>query len=110
MWQFVFPNAVVRYREMRLSDLLQEEEGLTIHRTDCVNMINLTEAERARLIPAEWEGNKGSEETGGQYLAEIQDVCKDQQWTSDEYFQSIYGDGDGCQILNIRTSKQGMRP
>ena len=33
--------------------------GLSIHRTDCVNMIHLTEAERARLIPAEWEGKCG---------------------------------------------------
>ena len=38
--------------------------GLSIHRTDCVNMIHLTEAERVRLIPAEWEGNV-AEETGG---------------------------------------------
>ena len=29
--------------------------GLSIHRTDCINMIHLSEAERARLIPAEWE-------------------------------------------------------
>ena len=28
--------------------------GLSIHRTDCVNIIHLTEAERARLIDAEW--------------------------------------------------------
>ncbi len=59
-------------------------------------MIHLTEAERARLIPAEWEG-MWAEETGGQYLAEIKMYARDQQ-TSDEYFQSIYGDGDGCQL------------
>ena len=52
--------------------------GLSIHRTDCVNMIHLTEAERARLIPAEWEGNV-AEETGGQYLAEIKMYARDQQ-------------------------------
>lgn len=52
--------------------------GLSIHRTDCVNMIHLTEAERARLIPAEWEGNV-TEETGGQYLAEIKMYARDQQ-------------------------------
>ena len=31
--------------------------GLSIHRTDCVNIIHLTEAERARLIDAEWESD-----------------------------------------------------
>ena len=48
-------------------------------------MIHLTEAERARLIPAEWEGNV-AEETGGQYLAEIKMYARDQQGTSDEVF------------------------
>ena len=43
--------------------------GLSIHRTDCVNMLHLTEAERARLIDAEWEGDV-AEKAGGQYLAE----------------------------------------
>ena len=31
--------------------------GLSIHRTDCVNIIHLTEAERARLIDAEWDSD-----------------------------------------------------
>lgn len=29
--------------------------GISIHRTDCVNMINLTQEERERLIDAEWQ-------------------------------------------------------
>lgn len=29
--------------------------GVTIHRTDCVNVINFPENERERLIEAEWE-------------------------------------------------------
>ena len=28
--------------------------GMSIHRTDCVNMLHLSEAERGRLIEAEW--------------------------------------------------------
>ena len=43
--------------------------GLSIHRTDCINMIHLSESERARLIPAEWE-TEVTEKSGGQYLAE----------------------------------------
>ena len=30
--------------------------GVTIHRTDCVNMLHLAESERERLIDAEWQG------------------------------------------------------
>ena len=41
--------------------------GVTIHRTDCVNMMHLSEMERSRLIEAEWQA--GSET--GNYLTEI---------------------------------------
>lgn len=42
--------------------------GVTIHRTDCINVINLTESERARMIEAEWQGENFS---NGLYTAEI---------------------------------------
>ena len=80
--------------------------GLSIHRTDCVNMIHLTEAERARLIPAEWEGNV-AEEAGGQYLAEIKMYARDQQgllMSISKVFTEMEMD---VKSLNIRTSKQG---
>ena len=44
--------------------------GMSIHRTDCVNIIHLSETERARLIPAEWEKPEEGTDTGS-YLAEI---------------------------------------
>ena len=44
--------------------------GVTVHRTDCVNMINLPEDERVRLIDAEWQKEATSGEKG-MYLAEI---------------------------------------
>lgn len=44
--------------------------GVSIHRTDCVNMLHLSDIERARLIDAEWQ--HGAEEgENGLYLAEI---------------------------------------
>ena len=43
--------------------------GMSIHRTDCVNIINLSEAERIRLIDAEWEASITEER--GQYLSGI---------------------------------------
>ena len=81
--------------------------GLSIHRTDCVNMIHLTEAERARLIPAEWEGNV-AEEAGGQYLAEIKMYARDQTGTSDGVFPKYLRRWRWMSNpINIRTSKQG---
>ena len=35
--------------------------GMSIHRTDCVNMIHLSETERERLIDAEWEETAAEE-------------------------------------------------
>ena len=43
--------------------------GMSIHRTDCVNIIHLSETERVRLIPAEWEKPEEGTDTGS-YLAE----------------------------------------
>ncbi len=46
--------------------------GVSIHRTDCVNIVKMPEWEHERLIEAEWE--QGHEEEGssaGRYLAEI---------------------------------------
>lgn len=44
--------------------------GVSIHRTDCINIINLSEMERERLIDAEWQHDEASA-GGGLYLAEI---------------------------------------
>ena len=52
--------------------------GMSIHRTDCVNIIHLSEAERARLIPAEWEKPEEGTDTGS-YLAEIKMYANDRQ-------------------------------
>ena len=35
--------------------------GITIHRTDCVNVINMSDEDRFRLIEAEWERNGDNE-------------------------------------------------
>ena len=80
--------------------------GLSIHRTDRVNMIHLTEAERARLIPAEWEGNV-AEETGGQYLAEIKMYANDRQGLLMDMSKVFTEMNIDVKSMNVRTSKQG---
>jgi len=53
--------------------------GVSIHRTDCANIINLTEEDRNRLIEAEWEISAGKEGTGSKlsFQAEIRLLCTD---------------------------------
>ena len=43
--------------------------GVSIHRTDCVNIINLPEMERVRLLDAEWQQSDDSVKE--KYMAEI---------------------------------------
>lgn len=45
--------------------------GVTIHRTDCINIINLPEADRVRLIEAEWQPEFLEEENESVFVAEI---------------------------------------
>lgn len=42
--------------------------GISIHRTDCINVANLSELDRERLLDAEWQTGEGSERC---YMAEI---------------------------------------
>lgn len=43
--------------------------GVSIHRTDCVNLLSMPETDRSRLIEAEWQ--EGSEGSGQTYTTEI---------------------------------------
>ena len=80
--------------------------GLSIHRTDCIKMIHLSESERARLIPAEWE-TEVTEKSGGQYLAEIKMYANDQQGLLME-ISRIFTEGNvDVKSMNVRTSKKG---
>ncbi|MGN0204562.1 MAG: RelA/SpoT family protein [Coprococcus sp.] len=44
--------------------------GVSIHRTDCVNVLHLSESERQRMIDAEWQ-EETSAGNGGLYKAEL---------------------------------------
>ena len=50
--------------------------GVSIHRTDCINIINISESDRARLLDAEWLTSP-DEETGKLYKAEINIYVED---------------------------------
>ena len=81
--------------------------GVTIHRTDCINMINLPEEERARLIDAEWQreaeiGNKGL------YLAEIIIYGHNRTGLLVDITKILTERKIDMISVNSRTSRQGM--
>lgn len=80
--------------------------GMSIHRTDCVNIIHLSEPERERLIDAEWE-ETAAEGNGGQYLAELKMYARDRQGLLMEISKVFTETKIDVKSMNIRTSKKG---
>ena len=80
--------------------------GVSIHRTDCINVINLPEIERARLIDAEWQ--KGAEEDKGQFLAEITIYANNRNGLLAEITRIMTEKNIDINALNTRTNKQGI--
>ena len=80
--------------------------GMSIHRTDCVNMLHLSDAERERLIDAEWEDTSDTE-GGGQYLAELKMYADDRQGLLMDVTKVFAEEKIDVKSVNIRTSKKG---
>ena len=81
--------------------------GVSIHRTDCINIINLSDAERVRLIEAEWQ--EGAEtEALGDYYTEIKIFCNDKPGMLVD-ISRVFAERD-INILGIhsRANKQGI--
>ncbi|MDE6208360.1 MAG: bifunctional (p)ppGpp synthetase/guanosine-3',5'-bis(diphosphate) 3'-pyrophosphohydrolase [Lachnospiraceae bacterium] len=76
--------------------------GISIHRTDCVNVMCLPEIERARLIEADWQ----NDDAGEKYLAEIQIFANNRTGLLAD-ISKIFTERDiDVQSINSRTSKQ----
>lgn len=78
--------------------------GVTIHRTDCINIMNLTEEDRHRLIEAEWDlGDKTLANVS--YLAGIRVVGSDRVGLMMEV-SKVFNDEDiSVKALTIKTAK-----
>ncbi|MBQ2935767.1 MAG: bifunctional (p)ppGpp synthetase/guanosine-3',5'-bis(diphosphate) 3'-pyrophosphohydrolase [Lachnospiraceae bacterium] len=81
--------------------------GVSIHRTDCINVLNLPELERERLIDAEWEGSPDEME-GGQYLAEIRIYANNRNGLLADITRVLTEKDIDILSLNTRTNKQGL--
>ena len=80
--------------------------GMSIHRTDCVNIINLSEAERIRLINAEWEASAVEER--GQYTASIKIFANNRQGLLMEVSKVFTENKLDISSINTHTSKQDV--
>lgn len=81
--------------------------GVSIHRTDCINVINMPEMERVRLIDAEWQQAPG-EVTGEKYFAEIKIYANNRSGLLADISRALTEKNIDILSMNTRTNKQGL--
>ncbi len=80
--------------------------GVSIHRTDCINVLNLQELERRRLIDAEWQ-EMGPAASGEKYATEIKIYANNRTGLLVDISRIFTERGIDMSSINVRTSKQG---
>ena len=81
--------------------------GVSIHRTDCVNVISLSEIERARLIDADWQA-PDKVAAGEKYFAEIKIFSNNRNGLLADISRALTEKNLDILSLNTRISKQGI--
>ena len=80
--------------------------GISIHRTDCINIINLPSDERVRLIDAEWQQPEGKD-SKERYSTEIQIYANNRIGMFVDISKVFTERQIDITSMNVRTSKQG---
>ena len=80
--------------------------GISIHRTDCINILNLPESERSRLIDAEWQVPEDGT-SGERYSTEISIFANNRIGMFADISKVFTERQIDITSMNVRTSKQG---
>ena len=79
--------------------------GVSIHRTDCINIMNLPQMDRVRLLEAEWQ--KSNDKSEGKYLVEINIYAYNRTGILADVSKIMTERNIDVTSMNVRTSKQG---
>ena len=79
--------------------------GVSIHRTDCVNVINAPDDDRIRFIPAEW--NRFEDKREDLYFAEINVFANNRSGVLLDITKVLTENKVDISTINSRISKQG---
>jgi len=80
--------------------------GISIHRTDCVNVLSLPELERVRLIDAEWQVPE--DHISEKYLAEIKIFANDRNGLLADVSRALTEKNINIMSMNTKTNRQGL--
>ncbi len=78
--------------------------GITIHRTDCVNILNMSETDRTRLIEAEWQ--QTDTRVSEKYMAELQIYANNRTGLLVDLSKIFTERKIDMKNINCRTNKQ----
>lgn len=81
--------------------------GVSIHRTDCINILSLPNIDRARLIEAEWQPEEVQNHSE-KYLTEIVIYAHNRSGLLADISKTLTERNIDIQSMNTRTSKQGI--
>ena len=81
--------------------------GVSIHRTDCINVMNLSDIESERLIDAEWQHDEESGESG-LYLTDIKIFCNNRTGLLVDISKVFTERGIDINAIHSKTNKQGI--
>ena len=79
--------------------------GISIHRTDCINIINLSDIERVRLLDAEWQEREGD---AGRYMVEIKIYGSNRTGLLVDISKVLAERQIDIHAIHSNTSKQGI--
>jgi relA/spoT family protein len=80
--------------------------GVSIHRTDCVNIINLSEEERGRLMEAEWSVGQNTGERAS-YSSEVRVFASDRTGLTVDILKILIDENIAVNNVNARSIKNG---
>jgi GTP pyrophosphokinase len=83
-------------------------KGISIHRTDCRNIIGMPDSDKNRLIEAEWDKESGRSSTDEKYLAELNIYANNRSGLLVDISRELTDSGVDIMGLNTRISKQGV--
>ena len=81
--------------------------GVSIHRTDCINVMNLSDMESERLIDAEWQHDEESGESG-LYLTDIKIFCNNRTGLLVDISKVFTEREIDINAIHSKTNKQGI--